>query len=95
MGAIALVVISSIGAALVAGITLLAAGADGPGALLAARNTARFSSAVFLLALGSGASRGHRIDVALGAAMALAAGASVWLLLRRRASAAASPGVAP
>jgi len=193
MGAIALVVISSIGAALVAGITLLAAGADAPGALLAARNTARFSSAVFLLALlassadrsrlpwlaerrvalawsfvaahlvhygavvfqvfvnpqarrhllappgsvvatlgfslvlvigftaaartragtvwnriatwtaavlfvlalGSGASRGHRIDVALGAAMALAAGASVWLLLRRRASAAASPGVAP
>lgn len=192
MGAIALVVTSSIGAALVAAVTLLSAGTDAPGALLAARNTARFSSVVFalallvssvdrsrfpslaarrvalwwsfvaahlvhyamvvfqifvnpqarrhllelpgivvaalgfslvlvigftaaartraqavwnriatwtaavsfLLALGTGASRGHRIDVALTAAMALAAGASA-LLLRGRGSAAASPGIAP
>jgi hypothetical protein len=52
------------------------------------------AAALFLLALGTGASRGHRIDFAFTAAMALAAGASAWLLLRGGGSAAASPGIA-
>jgi len=53
------------------------------------------AAASFLLALVFGASRGHRIDVALSALVAAASAASAWLLLRARAPAAASPDPAP